>query len=205
MRAAIYARVSTDKQDEQNQIPILRALARQNGWIVAEEYTDTASGRDGNRPAWQRLLKDAHGHNFSVIMSTKLDRVMRSNIHLMEVLEELESIHVMIYTQDLGLLDYSTPWGRFSIQVIGGMAEWERGIISERTRAALAVKKAQGVVLGRPRSISFDYATAVRLHMSGHSWPEVAKRMNVPASAMNNRRKELKQIEDSIRAEMQPN
>jgi DNA invertase Pin-like site-specific DNA recombinase len=82
-RAAIYARVSTRNghQDPEVQLLALRQVAERAGWQVVEEYVDNgisgAKGRD-NRPAFDRLLKDAARRKFDVIMAWSVDRLGRS-------------------------------------------------------------------------------------------------------------------------------
>ncbi len=78
MLVALYARVSTKKQDETNQLPFLRNLSANRGYEVYNEYSDEASAKDVNRPGWKALMQDASEHKFDAILVTKLDRVMRS-------------------------------------------------------------------------------------------------------------------------------
>lgn len=78
MIVAIYVRVSTRKQDETNQLPRLREIAKNRGFEVYHEYSDEASAKDANRPGWRGLMEDASKHRFDAILVTKLDRVMRS-------------------------------------------------------------------------------------------------------------------------------
>ena len=75
MIVAIYARVSTSEQELNNQITQLEQLAKFRGYLVHGIYTDKASGKDGNRPGWQKLLKDAKNRNFSRVLVVSISLV----------------------------------------------------------------------------------------------------------------------------------
>ena len=64
MIVAIYVRVSTRKQDETNQLPRLREIAKNRGFEVVNEYSDETSAKDANRPGWKELMEDASKHRF---------------------------------------------------------------------------------------------------------------------------------------------
>src|SRR5215468_11032300 len=98
-RAAIYVRVSTDKQSESvaNQTSALRQVAERRGWDVVEIYTDEgisgAKARD-KRPALDAMLNDASRRKFDVVMAWAIDRVGRSLIDLLAIIQHLESCGV---------------------------------------------------------------------------------------------------------------
>jgi DNA invertase Pin-like site-specific DNA recombinase len=93
-RAAIYVRVSTDKQTVENQVQALRQIAERRGWEVVEQYSDAgisgAKGRDG-RPGLDRMLKDASKRRFDVVMAWAIDRLGRSLIDLLGTIQTLEA------------------------------------------------------------------------------------------------------------------
>lgn len=163
---ALYARVSTHKQDEMLQLPRLRDAARLRDLDVWKEYSDEASGKDSNRPGWIELKKDARAGRFRVLLVVKLDRIMRSLPALYTDLTELSASGVTVVCLDQGTLDLASPQGKLIISVMGAVAEWERDIISDRTKAALEAKRAQGVKLGRPKS-DFPTRRAALLRKSG--------------------------------------
>ena len=74
-RAAIYVRVSTDKQTIENQVTVLRQIAERRGWEVVEQYSDAgisgSKGRDG-RPGLDQMLKDAQRRRFDVVMASSI-------------------------------------------------------------------------------------------------------------------------------------
>src|SRR6516162_7900659 len=93
-RAAIYVRVSTDKQTIENQVAALRQVAERRGWKVAEQYSDAgisgAKGREG-RPGLDQMLKDTSKRRFDVVMSWAIDRLGRSLIDLLGTIQTLEA------------------------------------------------------------------------------------------------------------------
>jgi DNA invertase Pin-like site-specific DNA recombinase len=152
-RAAIYVRVSTDKQTVENQVQALRQIAERRGWEVVEQYSDAgisgAKGRDG-RPGLDQMLKDASRRKFDVIMAWAIDRVGRSLIDLLGTIQTLEACGVDLYL-DQQSIDTTTPAGRLMFQVCGAFAEFERSMIRQRVNAGLRRAVEAGKQLGRPR------------------------------------------------------
>jgi DNA invertase Pin-like site-specific DNA recombinase len=153
-RAAIYARVSTRNghQDPETQLLALRQVAERAGWQVVEEYLDHgisgAKGRD-QRPAFDRLLKDATRRRFDVVMAWSVDRLGRSLQDLVAFLGEVHAQGVDLYLDRQGV-DTTTPGGKALFQMMGVFAEFERAMIRERVCAGLDKARAKGKRLGRP-------------------------------------------------------
>ena len=113
-----------------------------------------------------------------VLVAAKLDRLSRSVVDFGELLCEASDHDYAVTVLDPDV-DLSTPNGRLVARVICSVAEWEREMISARTREALAVKKAQGVKLGRPTSIAQDVAERILCERrSGHSLEAIADSLN---------------------------
>src|SRR5215470_7132287 len=152
-RAAIYVRVSTDKQTIENQVAALRQIAERRGWQVVEQYHDAgisgAKGRDG-RPGLDQMLKDASKRKFDVIMAWAIDRIGRSLTDLLHIIETLHTCGVDLYL-DQQAIDTTTPAGKLMFQVCGAFAEFERSMIRQRVHAGLKRAVAQGKQLGRRR------------------------------------------------------
>ena len=152
-RAAIYVRVSTDKQTVENQVAALRQIAERRGWEVVEQYSDAgisgSKGRDG-RPGLDQMLKDASRRKFVVIMAWAIDRLGRSLIDLLGTIQTLETCGVDLYL-DQQSIDTTTPAGKLMFQVCGAFAEFERSMIKQRVRAGLKRAVEQGKQLGRPK------------------------------------------------------
>src|SRR5262252_2566933 len=152
-RAAIYVRVSTDKQTVENQVRELRQIAERRGWEVVEEYRDAgisgAKGRE-NRPGLDQMLKDALRRRFDVVMAWAIDRLGRSLIDLLGTIQALEACGVDLYL-DQQALDTTTPAGKLMFQITGAFAEFERSMIRQRVNAGLKRALEAGKQLGRPR------------------------------------------------------
>jgi DNA invertase Pin-like site-specific DNA recombinase len=151
-RAALYVRVSTDKQTVENQIAKLTEVANARGWQIVEVYRDAgisgAKGRD-QRPGLDQMLKDAQRGKFDVAMSWAIDRMGRSLIDLLDTIRHLEACHVDLYL-DQQQNDTTTPAGKLMFQVVGAFAEFERAMIRQRVHAGLKRAVANGKKLGRP-------------------------------------------------------
>ena len=151
-RAALYVRVSTDRQTIDNQIAKLTEVAKARGWQIVATFSDAGiSGAKGrkDRPGLDTMLKEAQRHKFDVVMSWAIDRIGRSLIDLLDTIRHLEACRVDLYL-DQQQIDTTTPAGKLMFQVCGAFAEFERSMIRERVHAGLRRAVANGKVLGRP-------------------------------------------------------
>jgi DNA invertase Pin-like site-specific DNA recombinase len=150
-RVAIYLRVSTSKQDTDNQRRELEGVAARSGWQIVKIYQDAgisgAKGRD-KRPGLDAMLKAVNAKEFDMVASWSVDRLGRSLTDLLGILQGLRDKDVDLFLHQQGL-DTSTTAGRAMFQMLGVFAEFERGIIRERVNAGLARAKSKGVKLGR--------------------------------------------------------
>jgi len=194
MKVAIYVRVSTKKQDETNQLPRLREIAANRGYDIVAEYSDEASAKDANRPAWKELMEDASKHRFDAILVTKLDRVMRSLVQLNITMSNLQTYGVKLICSDIGEIDYSTPMGKVQMQIIGAIAEWEREIIVQRTKEGLEARKSKGVRLGRKRRDDIPIDAIATLRISGKSWKSISKDLHIPKTTLLRRKDEIDEL-----------
>jgi DNA invertase Pin-like site-specific DNA recombinase len=136
-----YARVSTEDQGTDPQTDELRAAGCAS---VREEH---ASGADRSRPVLARLLRDIAAGDTLVVI--RLDRLARSVSHLLTVIEQLAAKGA--YFRSLrDPIDTTTPQGMFSLQVLGAVAQLERALIAERTKAGLLAARKRGRVGGNP-------------------------------------------------------
>lgn len=150
-RAAIYVRVSTDRQTVENQTAALSKVAKARGWEIVATFHDAGvSGAKGrkDRPGLDDMLKQAQRGAFDVIMAWSIDRVGRSLIDLLGTIQHLEACKVDLYL-DQQSIDTTTPTGKLMFQVTGAFAEFERSMIRERVHAGLRRAVASGKVLGR--------------------------------------------------------
>lgn len=174
---AIYARVSTDFQNTANQERELRAVAARAGWTIVECYVDQGiSGAKSrkDRPAFDRLLKDAARRRFDVIASWSVDRLGRSLKDLVHFLQEIHALGIDLYLHQQGI-DTGTPGGKAMFQMLGVFSEFERSLIVSRVNAGLARARAQGKTLGRPPLPKEKTRAIQALLQDGLSLRKVAK------------------------------
>ncbi|MBB6262509.1 DNA invertase Pin-like site-specific DNA recombinase [Paenochrobactrum gallinarii] len=175
-----YARVSTDEQTTEAQEIELRAA--DCDLIVLEH----GSGASRLRPALSKLLREISAGDTLIVV--RLDRLARSVSHLLEVIEELaaKGAHFRSLRDPI---DTSTPQGMFSLQVLGAVAQLERALISERTKAGIEAAKAKGRLSGNPglrerRPEALAKMTAIqkaaygaRIQASAHQWLPTVRKM----------------------------
>lgn len=175
-----YARVSTDEQATEAQEIELRSAGCDQ---IVQEH---GSGASRARPALSKLLRELGPGDTLVVV--RLDRLARSVSHLLEVIEDLgaKGAHFRSLRDPI---DTSTPQGMFSLQVLGAVAQLERALISERTKAGIRAAKAKGRLLGNPgirerRPEALTRMTEVqkaaygaRIQASANQWLPTVRRM----------------------------
>ena len=184
MRVAIYARCSTAEQTVALQLDGVREYAALRGFEVVEEYVDEAvSGAKARRPALDRLLDDAHRRRFDAVLVWKLDRLGRSLSHLIRLVDTFGSLGVDLVSLNDPGLDTTVPSGRLIFHVMGAVAEFERDLIRERTRAGIASARRRGKRLGRPRAL-VSLAKAQSLLAGGFSVSAAAQELGVSRTTL---------------------
>ena len=182
---ALYARVSTTEQNVDAQLDALTAYALARGFEVVDTYIDHGiSGAKAQRPALDRMMADAKRRRFDCLAVVKLDRLARSVRHLTELGATLEALGVDLMVLDQGI-DTSTPAGRLLFNVLASIAEFERDLIIERTRAGIDAARKRGRVFGRPRGIPAEHAPRLRRMVeSGKSLAHIAGVLGVHKSTV---------------------
>jgi DNA invertase Pin-like site-specific DNA recombinase len=186
-KVALYARVSRadNDQDPDNQLIKLREFAHTRGFEVVAEYVDHASGALPSRPQLDRMLADARGHRFNAIIAVKIDRIGRSALNLLGMLEELDRLRVGLICTDQSF-DTTGPEGKLLFTVLSGVAEFERELIRERTRDGLARAKAQGKRIGRP-PLAVSTEEIIALKAQGMSLREIGERVGMSHQGVKKR------------------
>ncbi len=160
MKVAIYARVSKDEasslgrlQDPENQLLPLRKYCDAMSWEVKGEFIDRASGGNSNRPEFQRMLSKVRQRHFDVILVWALDRFSREGMtNTLSYIKQLKTYNTGLKSLQESWLDTSQEGvTELLLAIFSWVAFEEKRKISERTKAALAKLKSQGVKLGRPR------------------------------------------------------
>lgn len=154
MRIALYARVSKndDSQDPQNQINPLRDFAKALGGEIVFEYVDLASGSNGDRQGFLRMLEDADKRKFDLLLIWSLDRLSREGIrNTLGYMERLKRSGIALKSLQESWLDTRDEGlGQLLLAIFSWVAQQERKRIVERTKAGLKRAKRQGKKLGRP-------------------------------------------------------
>lgn len=147
-KVALYCRVSTDKQTTENQKLRLVEFAESQGYEY-EIFEEVESTRK-TRPVKQALLVKLRAYEYDAVVVYKLDRWARSSTELiLETKELLDKGIGFISLSDN--LDFSTASGKLHFQILSAFAEFERSLISERTKEGIRRAKSQGKKLGRPK------------------------------------------------------
>ena len=140
-----YARVSTQDQDLSLQLDALHDAG------CAEIYQEKITGAKRERPQLQKMLE--HLREGDVIVIWKLDRLARSLKDLVELVNQIQERGAALLSLN-DQIDTTTPQGKFTFHVFAALAEFERDIIRERTRAGLAAARARGRKGGRPKGLT---------------------------------------------------
>ena len=183
-RVALYVRVSTDHQSVKNQQIELQAVAERHSWQVVSVYRDQgisgAKGRD-KRPGLDKLLQAVARKEFDLVAAWSVDRLGRSLIDLVGILQEFHAKHVDLYLHQQGI-DTTTPAGKAMFQMMGVFAEFERSMIHERVMVGLARARAEGTQLGRPAKVAGNAAMVKALRAArgaGKSIRTIAREQGV--------------------------
>ncbi len=147
-----YARVSTTEQKNSTQTDVLLNAGAE---IV---YTDTISGTIKNRPGLDELFMKLRAGD--TVMVTKFDRLSRSLVDFLDIVGRLEKSRVDFHSIH-DKVDTSTPNGRFMFHLIAAMSEFERDLISQRTKDGLAAARKRGRVGGRPTALTVQQKAEV--------------------------------------------
>ena len=184
-RCAIYARVSTDEQDEALQLTALREFVSQRGWELKATYVDHGVSSRAVRPELERMMRDAHKRRFDVIAVWKFDRFARSTRELVFALEQFQALGID-FVSVTQAIDTSGPMGKLVFSVLAAIAEFERDLIRERVVAGMKEARCRGKHCGRPAR-EFDVEKAAKLRQGGLSWRKLASATGVPLHLLRTR------------------
>lgn len=183
-KAAVYARVSTNQQDTQNQLIELRRYCEARGWQAVEFIDNGFSGalEEDKRPALKALMDAARKRQVDTVIVWDFSRFARSMRQLVEALDMFRAWGVSFISLREGI-DTSTANGRLVFGIFASLAEFERELIRERVNLGLKRARAQGKQLGRPK-VAIDPATAHRMRHEGRSLRDIASALSVGKSTV---------------------
>jgi len=181
-RAALYIRVSSDRQTGENQLAELRQLAAARGFepIIYEEVESAAK----QRPVLDAMIADARAGRVRAILVWALDRLHRSMVGSIQTVLECDRIGVPVISVREPWLDTSGPVRPLLVAIFGWVAEQERARLIERTKAGLERARRQGKRLGRPPASPILLNAAADLVVSGVPIAEAARRKGLKRTTL---------------------
>ena len=184
MRVLGYVRVSSEEQAESRagleaQRAAIQRECERRGWEIVEVIEDAGfSAKDLKRPGVCAALDQLERKRADGLVVAKLDRLSRSMLDFTAVMAQAQKQGWALVALDCAV-DTTTPAGEAMAHVLATFAQFERRLIGQRTREALAVKKKQGVRLGRPQSIPPRLARRIRFMRSrGMTLQAICDRLN---------------------------
>jgi DNA invertase Pin-like site-specific DNA recombinase len=186
MHRIAYLRVSTDKQRDSGaglaaQRTAIEADAARRGWPTDSLLflKDVLSGKSAKRPGLERARAMLAAGEASTLIVARMDRLSRSLLDFASIMQDAQAQGWALVALDAPA-DPTTPAGELMATMLAAFAQHERRLISARTCAALAEKRAAGVVLGRPRTLP----AAVRERIAAEraervTYQMIADRLNV--------------------------
>jgi DNA invertase Pin-like site-specific DNA recombinase len=191
MRIALLSRVSTSKQDNDNQLLQLREFASKQGWEIVAEYIDTVTGSGKKaREQFDAMMRDASQRKFDLVLFWKLDRFSREGVRkTLFYLTQLDGWGVGWRSFQEQWFDSCGPFKDAVISIMATLAEQERITISERTKAGLARTRRAGTRLGRP-SARVDMALVQKRRANGDSLRSIARSLRVSPALLVKRLKD---------------
>ena len=173
-----YARVSTDGQSVTAQVSQLKAAG------CEKVFREVASGTKTDRNQLRRALE--HLAAGDVLMVTRLDRLARSTRDLLNTMAAITDKQAGFRSLNDNWADTTTPHGRLMLTVLGGLAEFERELISARTGEGRKLAKARGVKMGRkPKLTAHQQREALQRRDAGEPIREIARSYNVSHSTIS--------------------
>lgn len=177
MKRYIYARTSTNMQDTENQTTLLL-----NQFPDAEVIQEIASGGKA-RPKLTELIGRLEKGDTLIVAA--LDRLGRKTVEILSLIEDLDRRGVILKSQREGI-DYGSISGRLVVQILVSVAELEKSLISQRTKAALEAKRQQGIVGGRrPKYTLQQIAEVKTLRANGVTLKEIAYKTGISVARVH--------------------
>lgn len=181
--AAVYVRVSTDKQEIDNQLLQLRPYCERAGYVIYNEYVDVVSGRKDSRPAWNQLFKDAYQRKFDVLVFWALDRFSRSGTqYTLQKLKELENLNIKWDSYTEPYFKTVGVFGDVVISIMSTLAKIESDRISERTKAGLVNAALKGHIPGRKKGSKDKKPRKRKGYYDNDNWRGLKQRGGEPAA-----------------------
>ncbi len=177
-RVAVYVRVSTGRQETENQERDLRQYCKRNGCKIYKLYDDVVSGSENHRPAFDRMFRDAHKLLFNTVLFWDVSRFSRSGtLFTLQKFRELENLGIRWKSYNEPNIDSAGQFSDIVISIMATLAKIEREKISERTKAGLRRTVGNGTTLGRPKIPPHIIEQVMALRRQGYSHNKIHKEM----------------------------
>src|SRR3954454_10527492 len=184
LRVLAYVRVSTSEQADSRagleaQRKAISAEADRRGWTILETIEDAGySARDLKRPGVQAALETLRRGEADALVVSKLARLSRSLLDFSGLMATAQKQSWGLVALDCNV-DTSTPAGEAMASILATFAQFERRLIGQRTREAFAIKKAEGVRLGRPPLLPGEVVERIgRERKAGRTFQAIADALN---------------------------
>jgi DNA invertase Pin-like site-specific DNA recombinase len=183
---AAYVRVSTKDQRTDSQLIELKQYCKVRGWKTVEYYVDKISGKVASRPELDRLVKDLRQGGVERVVTYKLDRLGRSITHLCLLVDEMTRLEVPLVCSSQGIdTSGNNPCGKFQLDVLKAVCEFERNLIRDRVNSGLAAARARGVKLGRPKRQHERSQEVLDLKAKGLGVRAISRKLGMAVSSVH--------------------
>ena len=183
---AIYVRVSSQEQHTGPQLGELKRCCQQRGWKRVRVFQDKISGIKSTRPELDRMVKEIRSGQVERVVTYKLDRLGRSITHLCLLTDELARLGVsLVCTSQAIDTSADNPAGKFQLDVLKAVCEFERNLLRDRVNLGLAAAKARGVRLGRPAELGKRADEVMALKKQGLGVRAIARELSMPPSSVH--------------------
>lgn len=152
MKIAVYIRVSTKEQREDIQLDDIQKYCEFKNYQNVTYFKDLGeSGAKHSRPQLDLMLDQIRKGHFDAVLCWKFDRIGRSTVHLISIMQELKSLNVDFISIKENI-DTTSSMGKMIFGIFAVLAEFERDTIRQRTKAGIDLAKSNGVHCGRPET-----------------------------------------------------
>ena len=188
-----YIRVSTTLQDFRRQEDGLNHYIKNYpNWKLFGSFDDMASGKNDQRKGFQNMMKAARCNRFQILVVWDLDRLGRSLVDLISNCNELMRLGVAVHFVNANMVLNNSPETQFTFHILGAAAQFERNLISRRTKEGIAAAKKRGVRFGSPLKITpAHHPKLIKMWEDGVTIPKMAKAFNVSTTTIRRYRRSL--------------
>ena len=183
---AAYVRISTQHQRTDSQLRELKRYCQQRGWKKVEFFVDKISGEKSTRPELERMVKELRSGRVERVVSYKLDRMGRSITHLCLLVDEMTRLGIPLICTSQGIdTTEGNPCGKFQLDVLKAVCEFERNLIRDRVNIGLDAARARGVKLGRPASLHKRAGEVMALKKKGMGLRGISRQLGMAVSSVH--------------------